>query len=295
MNDSVLFLSLMLPGTLFLGLYDILLRKLLKERTINERFLMGINYTIEGIFFLLILFSVGVPEIKEAFWFAFGATLALGIFSQWFWFRAFAEEEASLISPIRLITPPLVILTGFFILGELPSVWSAIGIFITIIGLFVLLRSEARYKKISLKKIIKRKGVLFAVIGAVAFAFSFPFDKQAVISSSGLFVVAAIAPALGIISIVISRLKKPLLDNVRTLSGKWHSVIVIMVVHALGFVLATVSLQYALAASASSVKRLLSFWAVLFSGKLLQEKNIGTKIFATVIMLLGIVITLLFE
>lgn len=295
MENSILFLALMLPGTLFLGLYDVLLRKFLKGRTIDERFLMGINYTAAGIVLGVILMFVGIPDIKTGFFTAFLTTLLLGLVSQRLWYQAFAEEDASLISPLRLLTPPLVLATGFFILQETPSLWGVIGIVVTIAGLYMLLNSEARRAELALMQIVKRKGVRYAALGAVLFAFSFPYDKQAVVASSGIFLSVCMALSLGIGSLCMSIRNESIKKNIAKLSGRWYSVAGVVLVYSAGFLLVTSSLPYALAAYASSVKRLLSFWAILFSGVLLQEKNIKQKIIATLIMLAGVVITLFFE
>lgn len=295
MNDTALFLSFMLPGTMFLGLYDVLLRSLLKGGKVNERFLLGINFTGAGLLLLTPLFFAGIPELKPGFWIAYFGTLLLNIFGQWWFYKAFRHEEASLISPLRLLTPPLVLVTGFLLLGETPSFFGVMGIAVTIIGLFALLRVERKTTKITPSEMWKRSGVWYAVAGAVAFAFSFPLDKKAVVASSGIFFTTIILLGGGLVSILLSMRKNRITENIQTIRGNSRIVMVTVIIAAVGIFLATNSLQYALAAYASSIKRLLSFWAILFGGVLLKEKNLGAKIFAAVIMFAGIAITLLFK
>lgn len=114
MTTTLLFLTLMIPGTFLLGLNDVLVRRLLKSGAIREQLL--VTYEFIGVFVVLAvpLLIQGVPEIKPGFWSAILITAVLNIFAQWAWYTAFRKEEASLISPLRLLTPPLVLLTGFY-------------------------------------------------------------------------------------------------------------------------------------------------------------------------------------
>jgi drug/metabolite transporter (DMT)-like permease len=137
--------------------------------------------------------------------------------------------------------------------------------------------------------------VRYAFAGAVTFAFSFPLDKQAVLASSGIFFSVCVVLALGVVSLLMSFRTNHFRDNLKSIAGKRNDILLMSFLHGVGFFLTTQSLPYTLAVYASSIKRLWSFWAVLFSGKLLQEKNIGTRIVATFIMLAGIAITLLFN
>ncbi len=295
MSNTFLFLTFMLPGTLFLGLYDVLLRSLLRDGKVNERFLLGVIFTGSGLIFLLSFLFIGTPELKPGFWSAYGGTLLLNIFGQWAFYKAFRHEEASFVSPLRLLTPPLVLVTGFFILGEAPSWWGIMGVVVTIAGLFILLRAEAKSFQLKLSQILRRTGAWYAAAGALAFAFSFPLDKKAVITSSTVFFGTLVLLGIGLTSIILSMRRNHIYENLATIRKDILFIALVILIATAGFFLATNALHYAFAAYASSVKRLLSFWAVLFGGAFLKEKNIRTKIAATVIMLAGIAITLLFE
>ena len=115
-------------------------------------------------------------------------TSVFGLFGHWLYYKAFSKEDASIVSPIRLLTPPIVLITGFFVLGEKASFWGIIGVLTTIVGLWFLISPEG--KKISLANVFERKGILLGILGAVLYGIAFPFDKKAIITSSALFHVA---------------------------------------------------------------------------------------------------------
>ena len=295
MSITLLFLLTMIPGTFFLGLNDVLVRKVLRSGKANSQLLAAYSFFSVGILLSPFLALTGLPELKSGFWTAIIIMSSLNIFAQWAWYTAFKKEEASLISPLRLITPPLVIVTGFLALNERTTIPGALGILLTVFGLWILLQSEAVFKETRLRDVIKRPGVLLGIWGAVSFAISFPFDKKAVVASSGLLtaVIAFLAVGLGNAFIVYLRKfreEKPSLD----FKNNWRILALMSVVHSIAAFLTFQALNYSLAAYAASLKRLWSFWAVLLSGRFLKEKNIGKKLLATVIMLGGIAITIFF-
>jgi len=134
--------------------------------------------------------------------------------------------------------------------------------------------------------------MLLGLWGAISFAISLPFDKQAVVTSSALFAVTVLFFGVGLGNLLLAFFrsrKKPLkLD----FSKEWRTALFLPFVHGLASFLTYSSMSYALIAYNASVKRLWSFWAVVLSGKFLKEGNINRKLAATLIMLLGIAVTL---
>ena len=294
MTETALFLLLMVPGTLFLGLNDVLVRKVLRGGHAPEQSLVAFDYLSVAVVLCVPLLVIGIPELKPGFWPAILTTVTLNIFAAWVWFSAFRREEASLISPLRLISPPLVVLTGYLVLREQPTFGGFLGILVTIVGLWILISSEASFSGVRISHMIRRPGVMLGILGAISFAISFPFDKQAVVSSSALFSVILSFAGVGLGNLIFSALRNRGIPAGISIRENWRSLTLMPFVHAAGSFLTFAALPYALAAYSSSVKRLWSFWAVLLSGKFLKEKNIKRKLLATIVMLAGIVVTLLF-
>lgn len=285
-----LFLVFMLPATLFLGLHDVLTKKIL-SRNINEQVLLIANFIITGILALSLVFIFGNPELKPGFWTALLATMVLNIFGQWCWYKAFQLGDVSLVSPLRLITPPLVVLTGILILGEMPSSRGMVGIVVMVIGLWFLLNKKSSRDN-QPPSPSRRRAILLAVAGALLFACSFPFDKKAVVASSSLVFVGIVFPLIALGNLLIYLIYNKRWPDFSSLRRVGWLLPLAFVVHTAGIILAAHSLSFALAAYASAIKRLLSFWAVLLSGAILREQ-IGQRLLATIIMLAGVLIIIL--
>ncbi len=284
----------MIPGTLFLGVYDVYAKKILKSG-IDERLLLGATFLASGSILLAATMVIGMPEIQDGFWSAYFITFVFNIFAQLAWYKAFKREEASLISPLRLITPPLVIISGYLVLSETPTIGGMAGIFITILGFWFLLDGEANFEGVNIFGVIKRPGVLFGILGAISFAITFPFDKQAVVTSSAIFFSGAVNGSIGLgnlfLYLIFADAKS---SDFKFLKEARTDFPVFVLLHTIGGYLAFQSLQFTLAAYAASVKRLWSLWAVIFSGQFLKEDNIRLKLLATLIMLSGIVVTVIY-
>ncbi len=295
MSPTLTFLLLMVPATFFLGLDDILVRRLLREGQRSEQLFTAFDFFTTAVLLAIPLAFLGIPELKPGFWVAITVTTVLNTFAAWGWYAAFKRENASLISPLRLLTPPLVIFTGYLVLREAPTVGGMAGIFLTMLGLWFLFNAEATFHHVPLREVVRRPGVLLGIAGAISFAISLPFDKQAVLTSSALFAVMFAFAGMGIGNALIvwgraavSR-ERPRLY----LRKDWRLFALLAISHSVAAYLSFAALNFALAAYAASVKRLWSLWAVILSGHFLEEKNIGRKLLATAVMLAGIAVTVL--
>ena len=289
--NSLLFLGLMFVGTFFLGLNDVLQRRYLL-RGVNEQILLGFAWLIVGAISFLSLFIFGIPEIKAGFWPALGATVVLNIISQNVFVRALKLEEASIIGPLRLLTPPFVIITGFFVLNEVPNLWGVMGILTTVVGIWLLFPPERSVGTArNFLKNLSRPGVLLGILGALLFALSFPFDKKAVITSSAPFLTVISFSVVGSSTIILSSFRRDFRNELGKVWVWKRELLFLGFILTLGALLTSQALNYSFASYAASAKRIWAFWTVLLAGRFLLEKNIGRRLLASAVMFSGIIIT----
>ncbi|MFA6536540.1 MAG: DMT family transporter [Candidatus Paceibacterota bacterium] len=294
--ETTLFFLFMLPGTIALGLYDVLLKKTLASG-INKDFLLSTVFMLSGAVLFLVSSFIGFPEVKTGFWFALAISVVFASAGHYAWYSAMSyRDEVSLISPLRTLTPPIVLLTGMLFLGERPTVWGILGVVVTVIGLWFLMYSEAGFAKTKLSTVLKSQGVKMGIATAVLFAISFPFDKKIVVLSSAVFSGAVSFFLIGVIVFFISSFKfrEPGWGIGQMFTRKSFLFVAgLVILFSLGLVLTFEALNYSFAAYAASAKRLVAIWAVIFGGSFLKEKNINRKILAVVIMIAGTVLSVL--
>lgn len=287
------FLWLMISGTVVLGVFDVVQKKYLL-RGINEQVLLTGTWLAGGIFLFAASLVFGIPEIRAGFWSAVFITVALNVVSQNVFIRAFKASDVSLVAPLRLLTPVFVLATGFIFLGEVPTFLGSSGIFLTILGLWLLLLADtAGVNAFFTRKLFHQKGVMLGIVGAILFAVSLPFDKKALLASSGLFAAAIVVLSVGVVTLILNIALNPSFRSAFAFDAlKWKKELAaVALLNAAGGFLTLQALQYSLVAYGASLKRLWSFWAVVFAGQFLKEAHWKRRMLATLIMLLGIGIT----
>lgn len=295
MQPIFLFLFTMIPGTLLLGFYDVGMKKLLL-RGLGEQVLLGVGFSGAGLLLLFALPFFGIPSIAPAFWGAFFTASVLNLFGQFAWYRAFKYGEVSFIAPLRVLTPILIIATGFLFLSEAPSQNGFLGIALTLVGLLLLLGFQGGAFFSSLKASFTSKGFLWGIFAVFAFSFSFPLEKKAILASSTLLFSACMFLLVGVVSAFLSFLfdREKTRNGLRLVSRHKGFVFGWILALAGGGFLVNHALNFTLAVYAASVKRLQALWGVLLGGAFLKEGNILFKVTATLIMLSGIAITVIF-
>lgn len=290
MNSAFVFFLLMIPGTILAGIIDILYKKVL-VRGFNKFALPAYVWGFSGILFLPFLFMRGVPSLAPDFWLAFSITLVLNVFLQYLLMTALQKADASLVAPVSLMTTPLVIVTGYFILGEMPTLLGIAGILISFLGLWLLITPGTVWGNFFDVSLLQNPGVLAAFLGSIIASVSSVYDKKAVLASSTLFFSTLILLGVGLASGIIAYAKSP--EDRRALMPKinssWLIVLFLIILTAVAFFLFTDALRFAFASYAISVRRLRALWAVLLAGAFLQERKFLLKRFiATLVMLAGV-------
>ena len=287
------FLILMFFGTFAIGFSDVLRRKYLLTG-IPENVFLTLSLLGTASILCVVIFITGIPDIEKGFLTAFVSTVFLNLISQYLIIKAFKLSEVSLIAPLRLIIPPLVIASGFLVLKEVPSLLGVVGIALTVIGfwIFFLIEYNTSTGEI-MRRIFLDKGARYGLCSSILFAASFPFDKKIVVTSSALFSVAATLSALGLIFLLLFTLfDRSFIKNcVRTLKTFPMPILYISAWSAFGATLTFQALNYSLAAYASSLKRLQVLWTIILAGRFLKEKNAKRRFFASIIILSGIMLS----
>jgi drug/metabolite transporter (DMT)-like permease len=136
---------------------------------------------------------------------------------QWFWlslsglvgfvlgdlflFKSFTVIGSRFAMLIMTLAPPLAALSGWVFLGETLTLWSILGIFLTIFGIALAIISHNPEKE-SLKLNMPVKGFLYALGGAAGQAFGLVLSKKGM-SGYDVFAATQIRIITGIIGFVV--------------------------------------------------------------------------------------------
>lgn len=137
--------------------------------------------------FLITLPFIKAPLLQPGFWSTLALMVpvhALGYFLQ---NSAFKSSPLGLTVPFMALTPVFVLLTGFLLLGEQPTVAGATGVFITVIGSYVLNLDSATGLLGPFKAILRERGSVLMLGSALVWSVAAALGKKMILLSSPFY------------------------------------------------------------------------------------------------------------
>ncbi|MBI2547393.1 MAG: EamA family transporter [Candidatus Aenigmarchaeota archaeon] len=246
----------------------------------------GLSF-FSAIFLSIPLIYYGIPAIDSTFWIAVSITSVLNAIASVLVMKAIKMAPLSLVLPMQNFTPLFLLLTSPIILGEFPGLFGVLGIFLIVIGSYVL--NIQVYKKGLLKpfqELFKTKGVLLMLAVALIQSVSANVDKMAIQHSSPFFfgVTANVFIALLVLPFAIKKLVGGEFSLKRMLPvGLFEALTLIFQYHALLLTL----VPYVIA-----VKRTSTIFSSLYGFYFFKEKHIRERLLGVVIMIAGVILIL---
>jgi drug/metabolite transporter (DMT)-like permease len=245
------------------------------------------------LFLLPLLLWNGIPSIGAQFWIALLIGGSLNVISFLLYIKAIQITDLSLTVPLVSLTPLFLLFTSPLIVQENPTIADAIGIFLIVIGSYVLnLRERQNGYLAPLKALLRNRGSRYMLMVAFLWSITANFDKVGVVNSSPLFWSTALYSYLAVGMFPIALYKShqkfnQILPNLKPL-------MVIGLFHAIAITFQMMAVTYTLVTQVIAIKRtsaLISVWLghVLFKEQGLQERLIGAAI-----MVFGVVVTTVF-
>ncbi len=271
--------------------YFVLIKKLLKN--VDQYVLAGGTFFCSFVLLSLISLIKGVPEIGPGFYSAVLITGVLNVISTILCFEALKITDLSLAVPMLSFTPLFLIFTSFIFLKEFPTICGILGIFLIVVGSYVL-NTTTDSKKLfdPFKQMFRDKGVFYMLIVAFLFSISANFDKLVVINSDPFFGSSMVYLLLAVSFLAIS-FKKSRNVNL-TYKENFFSFFLIGLIIVIGTVAVNIALNMQIVSYVISLKMLSILFSVLLGGLIFKEDNIIKKSLGALIMLAGLILILLF-
>lgn len=278
-----------LLAALFTSFGSITTKKILiKERSFEFSVMMAI---VNFILVVPLLFMIDYNFPPKVWLYIFGA----GFFGS-LAFLAVAKGikhlDISISSPLLCFGPVITALIAYAFLGERITSIQLLGIFIIILGSYILeLDPKSHNLKEPLKRIISSRYAQFIFLALLLYGFSSIFDKKALGSISALTYIPIVH-----FFIVLNFLLMIFLfhKGIRTviggfkLAGPWVIVLGIFIFTYRYFQAEAMSL--AMVSLVVPIKRSSALITTIVGGKIYKEKNILLKTSSCLIMILGIVL-----
>ena len=209
--------------------------------------------------------------------------------------KALKDLEISLALPLLVLTPGLVAVFAYFTLNEALNLYQILGLILLLFGTYSL-QLKGNQKLIDpILAFFKSKSYYYVLIALVLFTITSILDK-ALLKNFGLEVNAFMGfshlfLALIFLSVVLYKNPKQVIPKY----SKSLILIFLVAVFSISYRYTQLSaLKVAPVALVLSLKRTSVFFAVLVGGTLFRDKNLFIRIIATLLMIIGAVLVIMF-
>jgi drug/metabolite transporter (DMT)-like permease len=280
-------LGLAILTAFFESLKDVFSKKSLKF--LDEYLVACAGMAIASIALLPILAVVGIPKLGPNFWMALTIGGSLNVVAYTLYVKAIRLADLSLMSPLSTLTPLFLLITSPLIVKEVPTVWDAVGVFLIVIGSYVLnLNASASGFWGPLRSIFRNKGTRMMVVVAFIWSITSTFDKVGVMNSSPIFwaIVLFGSIALGILPLIILNSKNP----IQGIRSHWRLLLAAGLANGIGVGCQMVAVGMVAVTQVIAVKRMSGLVSVIFGHFLFGEKGIRERLLGAGIMVTGVVV-----
>lgn len=209
---------------------------------------------------------------------------ALNVVAYALYIRAFRLSDASLVAPLVLLTPVLMLITSPLMTGERAPPMGALGVLFTVLGVGLLDANQASGRRFNFMVFVRDKGARLMLATAMIWSVTANIDKLGVIASTPLIWIAAVTLVIALCAIVYwlaGSSHAPRLSTLRFAIAAGSAM-------AFGNAVQMWALTVLFTPYVIAIKRLSALFTVLASGKVLKEESNG-RFLGAAVMLLGAV------
>lgn len=267
-------------------------RDIFNKKTVSQidEYILVFSFNLlTAIFAFPLLFFNETPTLGNNF---FYALIAIGIFNTiafLLFFKAIKASDLSIVAPITTLSPIFLLITSPLLVGEFPNFIGILGIFIIVIGAYVLkFQNKSQGYLAPLKSLFSEAGpkLMFGVV--LLWSITANVDKIGVQNSSPIIwtITAHLSVAVFILPIVFWFSK----INIQDIKSNFRNLILIGFINTLAILCQMSALQLALVSFVIAVKRTSALFNVLWGWLIFKEQGIKERIAGSIIMILGVVV-----
>jgi drug/metabolite transporter (DMT)-like permease len=212
----------------------------------------------------------------------------------WFLNAALHRTEVSLVGPVMTLTPGFVIVIEWLLTGAVPGPLGVVGVLLLVVGGYILsMSSDGTNWHRPLVRLFLDAGSLYATLAAACFAGASVFGRIGIQLSDPLSFSVVVAVVNTLILWVVFTLRDRGFNRrliTPDLRRELHPLLLLGLLFALMRIADQIALSLTLASYAMAVKRTAGLFSVLLGRLFFAEGYLATKLLASVVMLLGVLI-----
>jgi len=228
-----------------------------------------------------------IPAVDSTFCFLVagaGSVLTVG----WIlYIKALSVSEMSLSIPLISFSPLFLLVLAPLFFGEFPSLIGVVGVCLVVAGTYVLGVARASFGLFGpFRALLREPGPRRMLAAAVAFSVAAVFEKAGITRSSAILFAFSENMFAALLMIPIIYLTHR--SGFRETSANWRILLPIGLSVAMMFMCQASALRLGPVAYVVAIKRFSVLFSVLAGGLFLKERQLGTRLAGSAVMVCGI-------
>lgn len=222
------------------------------------------------------------------FWTLLASNAALNVVAYILYIRAMRLSDASLVAPLVLLTPVLMLFTSPIMTGEYVPALGMAGVVLTVLGVGLLDANQANGKRFNFGVFVRNAGPRYMIATATIWSFCANLDKLGVRASTPLIWITLLASLIAICALIYW-----IMGGAKRAGHKaMRQALIAGSAMSIGTALQMWALTVLFTPYVIAIKRLSALFTVLASGRVLKEDT-GGRFLGAAVMLAGALLIVL--
>ena len=250
------------------------------------------TYAILSVACLLFAFQFAWLRLPKEFWLYSLLGGAVGASGNSFLVKALERGDLSVLGPVNSYKSIVAMITGFFMLGEVPNIYGLLGVAIIIYGSYFVIDTMPEGFS---WKVFKRKDIQYRIWAMILTAIEAVIIKKIIIVSSVTIAFISWCWFGALFSVFILYLRKINIKAEVSKTGKVELYYFLLIAICVGIMqfATNFSFQHIQVGYALSFFQLSIIVSVLLGYKIFKEENLRKKLIGSVVMIAGAVLIIL--
>lgn len=246
------------------------------------------NLVVLPFLFLGFLFY-DIPQVTFEFYIVVIINVIVWLIAMSLMIKSLQISGLSVSVPMLSFTPIFLLFVSYVLLKEFPTIYGLIGIFVIVIGSYILNISNAKEGYFEpFKEIFRSKGILYMLIAAFLFSITATLAKKGInLSNPAYFMIVHYLIASLILVIFLF---KRLIGNIDIIKKNFKRLLVLGISTASSELLAATAFKFAIVPYVISLKRTNVIFSALIGIWFLKEKRPTAVILGVIVMFAGVVL-----
>lgn len=286
---------LLVFGRLILSLACNVYQKKLAHQGLHPFFIVASIYVVISLISLPFLSVISIQPLNQTFWLNIFLASVFDVLGWMLLVMSLSKTDLSVLGPLNAYKVIFSLLFAIAFLNEIPNLQGIIGVFVIIVGSFFLTPAVGHTQWGKISSLLKEKGVQARFLSILLFSIGTVFLKNAVMIGGPLSSVVFWS-LIGLPLVMICNhlvLPQSFKSGLPAAKAELATILSVGVMIFAMQYLTLVLISHMLVAYALALFQLGMVLQVFIGYKVFKEKDIGRKLIASIVMMLGSVMVLL--